>query len=116
MNMGNVNVEVVGDESMHERLNEEFLLVEGLDDTNVERPARCCCTNNGVRRRNVHMDFGPDRNDSAARFHHVTSAFASLDALTNAIAQSFTAPLHIPPRTLMDVATDFDRASDMLVW
>ena len=109
-----MNQEVLGDDAMNERIDEE-LLVEGLDDTANERPARRRRTNNGVRRRNAHMDFGPDRNDPAARFHHVTSAFASLDALTNAVAQSFSAPVHTTPRTLMDVAIDFDRVSDMLV-
>jgi hypothetical protein len=47
--------------------------------------------------------------------HHVTRAFASLDALTNAVAQSFSAPSIAPPRTLIEVALDFDRATDMLI-
>ena len=34
-----VNVEVLGDDTMNERMDEEFLLVEGLDDTVDERPA-----------------------------------------------------------------------------
>lgn len=71
--------------------------------------------NNGVRRRNAHIDFGASRNDPAAQFQHVTSAFASLDALTNAVAESFSAPSISPPRTLMDVAIDFDPATDMLL-
>jgi hypothetical protein len=45
----------------------------------------------------------------------VTHAFSSLDALTNAVAQSFSAPSVAPTRTLNDVAVDFERASDMLV-
>jgi hypothetical protein len=45
----------------------------------------------------------------------VTRAFSSLDALTNAFAQSFSSPSVAAPRTLIDVAVDFDRASDMLV-
>jgi hypothetical protein len=45
----------------------------------------------------------------------VTHAFSSLDALTNAVAQSFSAPSVAPTRTLNDVAVDFEQASDMLV-
>ncbi len=40
MHMGDFNVEVLGDDTMNERMDEEFLLVEGLDDTVDERPAR----------------------------------------------------------------------------
>ncbi len=42
-------------------------------------------------------------------------AFSSLDALPNAVAQSFSAPSVAPPLTLIDVALDFDRATNMLV-
>lgn len=115
MHMGNFNVEVLGDETMNERLVEEEFLVEGIDDAMEERPARRRRFNSGVRRRNANIDFGAGRNDPAARFQHVTSAFSSLDALTNAVAQSFSAPAAVAPRTLMEVALDFDRATDMLV-
>jgi hypothetical protein len=114
MHMGNFNVEVLGDETMNERLLEDEFLVEGLDDVMEERPARRRRYNSGVRRRNANIDFGPGRNDPAARFQHVTSAFSLLDALTNAVAQSFSAPAAVAPRTLMDVAMDFDRATEML--
>jgi hypothetical protein len=39
MHMGDFNVEVLGDDTINERMDEEFLLVEGLDDTVDERPA-----------------------------------------------------------------------------
>ena len=68
----------------------------------------------GCTTQNANIDFGAGRNDPAARFQHVTSAFSSLDAL-NAVAQSFSAPAAVAPRTLMDVALDFDCATDMLV-
>ena len=42
MHMGDFNVEVLGDDTMNERMDEEFLLVEELDDTVDERPARQC--------------------------------------------------------------------------
>jgi BMFP domain-containing protein YqiC len=45
----------------------------------------------------------------------VTQAFASLDALTQAVAQSFSAPSQAPTRSLIDVAIDFDRATEMLI-
>ena len=45
----------------------------------------------------------------------MTRAFASLDALTNAVAQSFSAPFVAPSRSLIDVAIDFDRATEMLI-
>jgi hypothetical protein len=68
MNMGDFNVEVVGEDTINnERMEDEFL-VEGLDDTVNERPARWRQTNNGVRCRNINIDFGAGRNDPAARF------------------------------------------------
>ncbi len=45
----------------------------------------------------------------------MTHAFSSLDALTNAVAQSFSAPSVAPTCTLNNVAVDFERASNMLV-
>jgi hypothetical protein len=60
------------------------------------------------------MDFGAGRNNPAAHFQHATQAFALMDALTNAVAQSFLAPLQVPPHSLIDVALDFECATDML--
>ncbi len=68
-----------------------------------------------MRHRNANIDFGASRNDPAARFQHVTHAISLLDALTNAVAQSFSAPSVAPPRTLINVALDFDCATYMLV-
>ncbi len=45
----------------------------------------------------------------------MTRAFSLLDALTNAVAESFSAPSVTPPCTLINVALDFDPAMDMLV-
>ncbi len=45
----------------------------------------------------------------------MTCAFSLLDALTNAVAQSFSTPSVTPLHTLIDLALDFDRATDMLV-
>ena len=115
MYVGDGNVEVVGDDTMNDRMNEDSLLVEGVDDTADKCPACCRRTNSGVRHRNPNIDFGAGRNNPAVRFHHMTQAFASLDALTNAVAQSFSAPLQAPPRSLIDVAIDFDRATEMLI-
>ena len=72
--------------------------------------------NNGVWRQNANIDFRAGRNDPAARFQHVTHAISLLDALTNAVAQSFSAPSVAPPRTLINVALDFDCATNMLIW
>jgi hypothetical protein len=49
MHMGDFNAEVLGDETMNERIDEDFL-VEGLDDTADKHPARWRQTNNGVCR------------------------------------------------------------------
>ncbi len=59
--------------------------------------------------------FEVGRNNSAAHFHNVARAFASLDALTNAVAQSFLAPLQVPQHSLIDVALDFERPTDLLL-
>ncbi len=45
----------------------------------------------------------------------MSQAFASLDALTNAVAQSFSATSQAPTRSLIDVAIDFEHATDMLI-
>ncbi len=49
MNMGDFNVEVVGEETINNERMEDKFLVEGLDDTVNERPERRRQTNNGVR-------------------------------------------------------------------
>ncbi len=61
-------------------------LVEGYDNVANERPVRCCRTMNGVRRQNVHME-----SDLVSRFHRISNAYSSLDALTQAVAQFFAA-------------------------
>jgi hypothetical protein len=61
------------------------------------------------------MDFSAGRSDPAARFHHLSQAFALLDALTNAVAQSFSAPSQGPTHSLINVCLNFDRATDMLI-
>ncbi len=48
MHMGNLNVEVLGDETMNERLTEEEFLVEGINDAMEERPARRRRFNSGI--------------------------------------------------------------------
>ncbi len=55
-----------------------------------------------LTKRNI--DFGAGRNNPAAQFQ-----------LTNAVAQSFSAPSVAHTRTLIDVAVYFEQASDMLV-
>ena len=102
--IGNVDVEVAG---ANDAMNED--LVEGYDDVVNERPARRRRTMNGVRRRNVHMESDP-----ASRFHQISNAYSSLDALTQAVAQSFVAPPRPLPRTSIDVLGDFQRSTVML--
>ncbi len=68
MNMGDFNVEVVGEDTINNEKMEDEFLVEGLDDTVNERPARRRRTNNGVRRRNRNIDFGAGRNNPAVQF------------------------------------------------
>ncbi len=65
MNMGDFNMEVVGEDTINNERMEDNFLVEGLNDTFDERPAHWCRTNNGVR---CHIDFGAGRNDPAAQF------------------------------------------------
>ncbi len=61
------------------------------------------------------MDFSAGRSDPAARFHHLSQAFALLDALTNAVAQSFSTTSQAPTHSLIDVVIDFECATDMLI-
>jgi hypothetical protein len=46
--MGDFNVEVVGEDTINNERMEDKFLVEGLDDTVNECPARRRRTNNGV--------------------------------------------------------------------
>jgi hypothetical protein len=105
MHMGGMNAKVLRDNMKNERLDEEFMLVEGIDNAVEKRPAYQCWMQNGMRRHNSNIDFGASRNDPTALFQHVTCAFSLLDALTNAVDQSFTARL-AATCTLMDVAQD----------
>jgi hypothetical protein len=98
---------------MNEQMDD--LLVEGINDTANKRPACCHHTNNGACCWNAHKDFGAGRNGLAAQFHHVSWAFVSLNALTNAVAQSFSTPSQAPTRSLINVALDFDCATDILI-
>ena len=50
MSVGDYNVEVVGNDAMNDRNDEDSLLVEGVDDTAEERPACHRRTNSGVCR------------------------------------------------------------------
>jgi len=50
MSVGDYNVEVVGNDAMNDRNDEDSLLVEGVEDTAKERPACRRRTNSGVRR------------------------------------------------------------------
>ena len=136
--IGDVDVEVVGDDAIHDwmvegdddianerpaqrrrtqngvrRCNVNWM-VEGDDDIANDRPAQRRRTQNGVHQRNVHINFGADTNDPAARFHHVSRAFASLDALTHAVAQSFAAPPQAPPRSLIVIVRDYQHTSEIL--
>ena len=47
--MGDHNVEVLGDDTMNTRMNEEFFLVEGVDDTMNECPVHRGRIQNGIR-------------------------------------------------------------------
>jgi hypothetical protein len=52
--------------------------------------------------------------DPASRFHQISNAYSSLDALTQAVAQSFAARPQALPRTSIDVLSNFQRATVML--
>lgn len=91
-------------------------LMEERDDTSNRRRAPAQRINNGTRRRNVHLNgsFSPDNNDPASRFGHITAAYQSLDALTNAVTQSMSAPPPQPSRTLIHVMRDLDEVRGMM--
>ncbi len=50
MHIGDINVEVLGNDTMNDRVDEEFLLVGGVDNTVDKSPACRHRTHNGVRR------------------------------------------------------------------
>ncbi len=52
--------------------------------------------------------------DLAFKFHQIFNAYSSLDALTQAVAQSFATPLQALPRTSIDVLSNFQQVTVML--
>jgi len=58
-------------------------LVEGRGDILQRQPAPIRRTNNGTRRRNVHIGWGggfnAGSNDPSSRFQHIASGYASLE-------------------------------------
>jgi hypothetical protein len=91
------------------------LLVEGVDDATIRRPARHQQTSvqNGTRRRNCH-DPSADANLPNSRYFDVSNAFQQLGNLTDAIAQALVNPPPPLPCTMSDIMNDFSRASDQL--
>ena len=105
-----------------ERVNQEGLdqfLVEGRDDASHRHRAPRGVTN-GTHRHNVHLSsFAADINDPSERFQHIISGYQSLDRISEAIVQSFTAssqprgnsaPL---PRSVIEIARDHQAISQM---
>ncbi len=113
MYAGDVETKVVGDDAMNNLMDD--ILVEGINGTAYEHPACCRRTTYGTCQQNAHMDFSAGRNNPAAQFHHLSQAFALLDAIINAGAQSFSATSQAPTHSLIDVAIDFERDTDMLI-
>ena len=85
--------------------------MEGRDDTARHRTPPRRQTSNGVRRHNVHLGFSPGTNDPSARFNNIVHGYESLNILTQAISQSFMAPLPQRPHQLIDVARDYNEAT-----
>ena len=106
--------QVIGDVNT-ERVNvmgadSNALLVEGRDDTARRSPAPQRNTNNGVRRRNVHVGggFGAGQNDPGARFEHIVGGYESLNRLTDAISHSF---VQQDQRQIIDIVREFVEVS-----
>ncbi len=97
--VGNVNAESIDLEADH--------LVEGRDDISVSRPAPRRQTTNGVRRRNVHLGFGPDSNDPSTRFANIVRGYEAMDGLTEAITQYFATPHQAVPRRMIDITREY---------
>ena len=82
---------------------------EGVNDTENRRRAPIRVTNNGPRRRNVHIgggsSFGAGTNDPSSRFENIRNAYASLDRLTSAVATSFEQQQ--PQRRMIDIVREY---------
>ena len=91
-------------------------LVEGRGDVSQQQPAPIRRTNNGTRRRNVHIGggrgFNAGSNDPSSRFQHIASGYASLDRLTSAVASSFDESSQ-PPRRTIDIMREFNEVSQL---
>ena len=82
---------------------------EGVNNTENRRGAPIRVTNNGPRRRNVHIGggsaFSAGVNDPSARLDNIRNAYASLDWLTSAVATSFEPQQ--PIRRIIDIVREY---------
>ena len=106
--IGDVNSESVRDNA------DDDVLVEGRDDVGHRRAAPRRRMLNGVHHRNIHLGFRPESNNPSSRFHEIQRGYASLDSLTHAVVQSFASPQQGPSRQMIDVAREYQEASQML--
>lgn len=102
--VGVVNSEVVD-------VDEDEDLMEGIDDVGHRRAAPRRRT--GVYHHNIHSTgFSPQNNDPSSGFYSIQQGYASLEALTRAVAESISSPAR--PRQMIDVAREYQEASRML--
>ncbi len=114
--MPRMRQQIIG-EVNSERLHaghDEGDLVEGRDDVGRRHAAPRCRLLHGVHHRNIHLGFSPESNNPSSRFHDIQRGYASLDSLTQAVAQSFSSTTQGPPRQIIDIAREYQEAKQML--
>jgi hypothetical protein len=99
--IGNVDAETRYDDDEYDAGGDDFR--EGRDDVFRRRTAPRQRTINGIRHRNVHVDFGPDGNDPSSRFTHFVGAYSSLEVIARSFQQAM-----VPSRTVEDLSNAFD--------
>jgi hypothetical protein len=115
-NLPQMRQQIIG-EVNSERLHvgsDDSDLVKGRDDIGRHHAAPRCRILNGVHRRNIHIGFSPERNNPSSRLHDFQRGYASLDTLTQAVVQSFASTAQGPPRQIIDIAREYQEATQML--
>jgi hypothetical protein len=93
-----------------DNVDEEF--VEGRDDVPQCHATPRQCITNETCHQNFHLhDFSPHGNDPISRYSEVRGAYS----LTTTIACSVARLMEGPPRSITDLAREYDKVSNLLV-
>ncbi len=105
--VGNVDAETVYN---RDGKDEEEEMEEGRNDRVQRQAAPHQRTFNGTHRRNIHLDFSPDRIEPSSRHGDIIGAYSMIGHIWRRVQQSLTGP----PRTYFDIAREYHETSRLI--